>query len=208
MRNIFLLCAMALGAITLSAQDIKLVAPSTEGGLSVMATFWNRHSERKISDKMLSDQDLSDLLFAASGINRPESGNITAPTAMNRQEIDLYVFMPSGVYQYRKENHTLVKVADGDQRALVAGFQDFVKTVPVTCLLVINYEKFGRSDEGAVKMAYADAGIMSENIAIMCAGRGLVTVPRATMDSKGISTLLKLSDKQVPALNLPVGYGK
>lgn len=209
----FLFIMALTTATTISAETpTPLVEPSRMGGLSIMETLWNRHSDREFSDKMLSDQDLSDLLFAASGINRAEEGKLTAPSALNTQEIDLYLFTSEGVFKYMPEGHQIKKVADGDKRPLLAGTpqfsQDFVLEAPVGLLTVANPQKFDRMPEMASMMAITDAGIMSENVCMFCAGRGLSVVPRATMDREAISKLLNLPNESILVLNLPVGYPK
>ena len=207
-----LLAIMTITASSLSAAaagDIQLVSPSKTGGMPIMETLWNRHSDREFSNKNLSEQDLSDLLFAASGINRPADGKITSPTALNTQEIDVYLFSKEGVFKYIPQGHMLHKVSDGDHRQLLAGTpqfsQDFVLEAPVT---VANPQKFDRMPEMAQMMAITDAGIMSENICMFCAGRGLAVVPRATMNREAISSLLGLPNEAILVLNLPVGYPK
>lgn len=203
-------------AITASANiasaetPVPLVQPSKTGGLSIMETLWNRHSDREFSERMISDQDLSDLLFAASGVNRLEDGKLTAPSALNAQEVDLYLFTQEGVFMYIPNGHRLQKVADGDKRPLIAGTpefsQDFVMEAPVILLTVANPQKFERISEMANMMAITDAGIMSENVCLFCAGRGLSVVPRATMDREAIAKLLNLPKEAILVLNLPVGY--
>jgi nitroreductase len=139
----------------------------------------------------------------------------TAPTAMNRQEIRLFVFTKAGVYEYDAKANKLIKKADGDKRELMAsnggnaGFkQDFVLNAPVSLLMVIDYDKFGSSDEKATMMCCVDAGNISENINLYCQAVGLATVPRATHDTNSIKALLGLTDKQLPIMNNPVGYAK
>lgn len=212
-KKLIAIMALTVSSLAASAQtERQLLQPSKSGGLSIMETLWNRHSDREFSDRMLSDQDMSDLLFAASGVNRIEEGKITSPTALNTQEIDLYVFTKDAVYKYIPDGHKLHKVVDGDHRKIVAGTaqfsQDFVLDAPVCLLIVANPQKFDRLPEMAQMMAIADAGIMSENICMFCAGRGLAVVPRATMDKETIMKLLKLDPRSIPVLNLPVGYPK
>lgn len=177
-----------------------------------MEALWNRHSDREFSEKMLSDQDLSDLLFAASGINRVDTGKLTAPSALNTQEIDLYLFTKEGVFKYIPNGHRLQKIHDTDNRSLLAGTpqfsQDFVMEAPVSLLTVANPQKFDRPSEMANMMAITDAGIMSENICLFCAARGLSVVPRATMNREALATLLHLPTESILVLNLPVGYPK
>ena len=173
--------------------------------LSVMEALSTRHSERAFSDKMLSDQELSNLLWAACGVNRPD-GHITSPTAMNKQEIRLYVFTAKGVSEYLPQTNELKEIAKGDHRDKVAGRQAFAKAAPVSLVMVGDYNKFGSTGDHAKVMVAVDAGIVSENINLYCAAAGLATVPRATMDVEAISKLLGLSSNQQPILNNPVGY--
>lgn len=198
------MACMFAGVQAQGLKPLKLSKPDTKRGLPVMTALEKRHSTREYAGKKLELQDLSDLLWAATGVNRPESGKRTAPTAMNRQEIDVYVCLPEGAYLYDAASHTLNPVAEGDVRAAVAGGQEFVKTAPVCLVLVADLDKF----KGEVLMPAMDAGIVSQNISLFCAGTGLVTVPRASMDHSQLKKALKLKDSQRPLMNHPVGYAK
>jgi SagB-type dehydrogenase family enzyme len=210
--------AMALTgcALSVSAQDISLPAPDlSEKSMSVVEALKTRHSVREFdATKELSNQQISNLCWAAFGMSRDDNHR-TAPTAMNRQEIRLFVFTKAGVYEYDAKANKLIKKADGDKRELMAsnggnaGFrQDFVLNAPVSLLVVIDYNKFGSSDEKATMMCCVDAGNISENINLYCQAVGLATVPRATHDTNSIKALLELTDKQLPIMNNPVGYAR
>jgi len=210
MKHIFITIVtfFAVAATVASAQTVKLPAPDMNRQTSqFMETLQNRRSIRDFSEKELSQQDLSDLLWAAQGKSRKD-GRMTSPTAMNRQEILVYVFTKDGVSLYNHDDHELIKVLDGDHRGLCAGSQAAVKKAPVFLLLVADFGKFGSKNDHAVMMVYADAGIVSENINLFCAATGLATVPRGVMDNAGLVKLLGLSDKQIPVLNNPVGFQK
>lgn len=208
MKRVFSLVALMLMGISCFAQTTNLPKPNLQRQtLSVMETFQQRKSSREYSLEQLSEQDLSDLLWAACGVNR-ENGNLTAPTAMNRQEIRLYVVCEMGVSLYDPKTHTLTQVVEGDHRGLIAGSQSFAKEAPVSLLMVGDFEKFGSTNPHAQAMVAVDAGIVSQNIDIFCAAAGLATVPRATMDVKVLQSLLGLNENQVPLLNNPVGYPK
>ena len=133
-------------------------------------------------------------------------------TIVNRQEVRLFVFTENGVYEYNAKANTLVEKAKGDKRGLIAGGngfkQDFAATAPVSLLMVIDFEKFGKSDTKAMQMGCVDAGNVSENINLYCQSVGLVTVPRATHDTEGIRSLLGFTEKQLPIMNNSVGYEK
>ena len=169
--------------------------------------MWNRQSGTEFGERMLSLQDLSTLLFAAVGVNR-EDGRLTSPTARNRQEIRVFVFTAEGVCEYLNKENALKPVAAGDHRALIADRQEWAKTAPVSLLLVADEVKFGSSDANAKAAMAIDAGIVCENINMFCAGMGLVTRPRMSMNTAAIKQLLGLDDTQTPLLNNPVGYAK
>lgn len=206
MKKSFLLGTALLASLNIFAQDIKLPEPDTSGGLPINKALAERHSVRSFdSSKALSMQTVSDLLWAACGINREESGFRTNPTARNFQEIDAYWFDSNGVYRYSPQENTLIEIIKGDYRSLIAGAefkQDFVLEAPASIVLVADTTKPG------LTAALIDAGIACENINIFCAGNGLATVPRMTMDVNGIQKLLSLPDTSLPVLNNPVGYEK
>ena len=210
MKSITLFAIMTLitGILTGQAvQDIKLNAPDMERGLTIMKAFEKRASATSFSSRDLSLQDLSDLLWASNGINRPESGKRTAPTAVNAQDVDIYVLLRSGAYLYDQKTHTLKGIAAGDNRKLVSDRQTTFANAPVMLVLVSDVSRF-RGDDDARKLSWGamDAGIVSQNVSLFCAGAGLVTRPRASMDIEGLKKLLQLNGTQHPLLNNPVGY--
>lgn len=206
MKKLSLVTTFLLMGISCFAQTTKLPTPDMKRQtISVMETYKQRKSVREYSAKALSEQDLSDLLWAAQGQNR-EDGHLTSPTAMNRQEIRLYVFTEKSVSLYDPQANTLTQVASGDHRGIMASGQNFVKNAPVVLLMVADMDKFRSNNQHAQWMVAVDTGIVCENINLFCSAAGLCTVPRGTMDSKAISTLLGLNDNQIPLINNPVGY--
>ena len=206
MKKQSLVTTFLLMGISCFAQTTKLPTPDMKRQtISVMETYKQRKSVREYSAKALSEQDLSDLLWAAQGQNR-EDGHLTSPTAMNRQEIRLYVLTEKSVSLYDPQANTLTQVASGDHRGIMASGQDFVKNAPVVLLMVADMDKFRSNNQHAQWMVAVDTGIVCENINLFCSAAGLCTVPRGTMDSKAISTLLGLNDNQIPLINNPVGY--
>lgn len=214
MKKNILALTLALFTSTAFAQDIKLPEPDMkQQSMTVVEALKTRHSVRNFdASKELTNQELSNLCWAACGVSR-DAEHRTAPTARNRKEIRLFAFTKTGVYEYDATSNTLIKKADGDHRKLMAsngggGFsQNFVMDAPVSLLMVIDFDKFGSNNEQAVMMGCVDAGNVSENINLYCQSVGLVTVPRATHDKAGIRKLLGLTDKQLPIMNNPVGYG-
>jgi SagB-type dehydrogenase family enzyme len=207
-----LLCLFVLINVlnSINAQELKTIAlnpPDKTRGLPVMQALEKRASASKFTSDKLKLQDLSDLLWAADGINRPELKKRTAPSAMNAQDIDLYVFMAEGVYIYNASGQSLDPVVSGDQRLLAAGRQADIANASVILLIVSDISRFpGGENTMKLSLAAMDAGLVSQNISIFCAGVGLSTRPRATMDLVKLKEVLKLKDTQYPLLNNPVSY--
>ena len=140
-----------MASLSMQAQDIKLPAPNVNRStMSVMQALNTRHSVRDYSSKELSQQELSDLCWAACGKSRDDDHR-TAPTAMNRKEIRLYVFTAKAVYEYKAVDNILAQVATGDHRDIVAASQKFASEAPVSLLMVIDYKLFGSSAEHDVR---------------------------------------------------------
>jgi SagB-type dehydrogenase family enzyme len=192
-----------------STKTLLLNPPDITRGLPYMKALSLRASATEWDTTNLSLQDLSDLLWAANGVNRPEIGKRTAPSAMNAQDIDVYVFMKSGVYLYDAKKHLLELVIDNDYRSSIAGMQEAVAKAPVVCLLVSDISRF-TAGEDSLRLFWAatDAGIVSQNISIFCASVGLATRPRASMDQQKLRQILNLKDSQHLMLNNPVSYKK
>ena len=201
----FLLIVLASSMFAQNSKTVPLPPPDTDRGLPLMKAMSLRASATDWDSTALKNQDLSDLLWAANGINRPETGKRTAPSAHNAQDIDIYVCMNSGVYLYNAGKHQLEWVLDSDCRALAAGVQKRVAAAPVNCLLVSDTSRFKTGDD-AEKLfwAAADAGIVSQNISLFCASVDLATRPRALMDHQKLRQLLKLKESQLLLLNHPV----
>lgn len=184
---------------------IILPKPDKTRGLPIMQAFDARASVREWSSQKLTQQDLSDLLWAANGINRPDEGKRTAPSAMNAQDIDIYAFMEEGIYLYDPKQHALNQVVSGNFMDL-PGKTD----APVNIVMVSDVSRF-RAGTDSLKLIWAsmDCGIVSQNIALFCAGTGLKTRPRAGFPGAlKIRELLKLKETQLLLLNNPVGYEK
>ena len=207
--QLLLLCLFISVATFAADKVIRLPKPNLNRNSEVMEAFANRHSTREYAAKALTLNDLSDLLWAANGINRPEEGKRTAPSAMNKQDVDVYVVLPEGTYLYDAKAHQLNLVAEGDHRGAVAGGQAFVKSAPVSLLLVSDLSRLGDAkNTHTLLMGAVDAGIVSQNISIFCSAAKLATVPRASMDTAKLKSVLKLTDTQLPLMNHPVGYHK
>jgi SagB-type dehydrogenase family enzyme len=204
-----LLCACLFVSSCLSAQvagPIVLPKPRMEGGKPLMEALGARKSTRDYSEKELPPQVLSDLLWAAFGINRPDSGKRTAPSARNWQEIDIYVATAAGLFRYDAVNHRLDPVVGQDVRAQT-GQQPFVAAAPVNLVYVADYAKMGSAPE-TVKDFYAagDTGFISQNVYLFCASEGLATVVRGLVDREALSKKMGLKDNQRITFAQTVGY--
>lgn len=207
--QLLLVCLMLSAAAFAADKVVKLPKPNLNRSGAVMKALSERQSTREYASKALSLADLSDLLWAANGINRSDSGKRTAPSAMNKQDVDVYVVLPEGTYLYDAKNHQLNLVAEGDHRGAVAGGQAFVKTAPVSLVLISDISRFGDAKSARNQLMGAmDAGIVSQNISLFCSSANLATVPRASMDFDQLKKVLKLKETQMPMMNHPVGYFK
>jgi len=150
---------------------------------------------------------LSNLLWAAFGINRPDSGKRTAPTAMNMQEIDIYVATADGLYLYNAKENALEPILSEDIRA-ATGPQPFVKDAPVNLVFVADFAKMRGSEENKVFYSATDTGFVSQNVYLFCASEGLATVVRGYVEKDKLAKVMKLRDDQKIILAQTVGYPK
>jgi nitroreductase len=172
-----------------------------------MQALKERKSDREFASRKIPDQVLSNMLWAGAGINRPD-GRRTAPTARNRQEIEIYVVTAEGASLYEPKAHALKLVAAGDFRTQ-AGTQDYVKDAPVNLVYVADTAKMrGVSAEDILLYAGADTGFVSQNIYLFCASEGLATVVRAMVDRTALAKALSLRPEQRIILAQSVGYPK
>lgn len=212
MRKLFLIGAVLAASLNYAcaqSETIQLAKPSATYNTDIMKAFRDRHSTHDgYATKALSNQQLSDLLWAANGYNRPAEKKRTAPSCMNWQDIDIYVCTAEGAYLYDAATSTLKLVNKGDFRRDVAGRQTGVAQAPVSLVLVSNTARTGRAGSQTLTMQAIDAGIVSQNISLFCSGAGLATVARGTMDKEALKKDLKLNEDQVLLLNHPVGYAR
>ena len=154
---------------------------------------------------MIDLQTLSTLLWAACGISDPASGKITAPSAVNMQDIKVYVCSEMGVCLYNPKTNALEVITDKDIREFLAAGQRFVMDVPVNLLLVS--DQSGR-DRKNTQYGDMDAGYVSQNIYLACTALGLSTVARAMMNKEEVRKVLNLPEGANIELNHPIGFKK
>jgi SagB-type dehydrogenase family enzyme len=187
-------------------EAIQLPAPCMEGGMPLMQALKERQTRRNFSERKLPLQVLSDLLWAAFGISRPESGKRTAPSAKNFQEIDIYVALAEGLYLFDAKAHSLKPILGQDIRALT-GMQSFVKTAPVNLVYVADYSRVEERSAGNNSLySGADTGFIAQNVYLYCASKGLATVVRAWIDRPALAEAMKLRADQEIVLSQTVGY--
>ncbi|HXK44808.1 MAG TPA: SagB/ThcOx family dehydrogenase, partial [bacterium] len=212
MKKIFSVCLLVAAIVVFAGeneiQPVKLPKPQITGGKPLMEALSARKSMREFGSQELPLQTISNLLWAAFGINRPESGKRTAPSAANWQEIDIYIAIPKAVYVYDAKTNILKPVISGDLRAHF-GRQAFVKTAPVVLAYVADYSKMGRASQ-TDKDFYAatDTGFISQNVYLFCASEGLNTVVLGVVDRDTLARTLNLKPEQKIILTQPVGYPK
>jgi nitroreductase len=190
-----------------SAPAIALPPPRKHGGVPLAEALAKRHSSRDFAGKALPLPLLSDLLWAAFGVNRPDGGR-TAPSALNAQEVDVFVALPTGAYLYDAAAHELQLVAASDLRR-VTGYQDFVDEAPMDLVYVADHRRMGLVPVGKREaFAYTAAGAIAQNVYLFAASRGLAAVIRAWIDTDAIANALGLSHDQQVLLSQTVGYPK
>lgn len=191
---------------------LALPAAEQQGGMPLMEAFKARKSGREFSPEALAVQQLSNLLWAAMGINRAESGGYTVPSTMFANEIDVYVAMPEGLYHYAPESHELHLIVASDVRP-VTGYQDFVDNAPLDLIYVANHGRMKLIPESR-REAYAAAcvGTISQNVYLYCASAGLSTVLRGWFDSKALGAAMSLTEAQhivlTQTVGMPASYAK
>ena len=208
MRRLALFAAfIGCAAVAQTPQPLSLPAPQMEGGKPLMQCLKERKTTREFSPEKLSPQMLSSLLWAAWGINRPD-GHRTAPSANNRQEIDIYVATADGLYLYEAKPHRLLPVLAKDVRALT-GSQPFVAQAPVNLVYVADFAKMGdRPVEVKTFYSAANTGFIAQNVYLFCASEGLAAVVRGMVPKDDLTKAMGLRPDQRITLSQTVGYPK
>lgn len=209
MRKLFLslIIAIIFGGIATAQSTIQLPEPQKNGGMPLMEALAKRSTARAFSTKEISNKQLSNILWAAFGVNRAD-GKRTAPSTMNFQGTDIYVLLKSGAYIFDAKNNKLTQVLSEDIRVM-GGTQTFVKDAPVQLILVSDLSKLGKgSNEEKMNISNIDAGYISQNIYLCCVSEGLVTGARGSVDHKALAAKLKLRQDQSIVIAHSVGYAK
>jgi len=208
MRKLFLALlglALMFSCFAQAPEKIKLPEPQKTGGMPLYEALNNRQTNRNFSSKQLSEQELSNLLWCANGVNRG-NGKRTAPSARNAQEIDIYVATANGTYFYNADGNMLEMVVPEDHRKEMTG-QSTVVEAPVTLIFIANYDKMEKFNEEAREFYGAtDCGYVSQNVYLYCAANKLNTVVLGGINRDFIRDILQVNGKAI--LIQPVGYPK
>jgi nitroreductase len=196
-------------ALAQTVQTIVLPAPVTTGGKSLMQALKDRQSIREYADRPLSNQDLSNLLWAAWGVNRTADDGRTAPRWRDAYLLDIYLTRTDGVWRYEPKNHRLVFHMAGDLRGQTTTGQPFVATVPLNLVYAVDTSKMTSATENEKSaVAGATAAVTGENVYLFCASAGLATVLRGSVPGEALAKTLKLAPGQIIQFAQTVGYPK
>jgi nitroreductase len=200
--------AAAQGIAAQEPTVMELPVPRADGGKPLIQTLRLRRSIREYADRPLPTQVLSDLLWSAFGINRPASGDRTAPYWRHIMVIDVYATMADGVWLYDPKRHALLSHLRADIRAQT-GMQDFVATAPLNLVYVAHGERMQDiTPEERRLYASVDTAFIGQNVYLFCASEGLATVFRGAVDYKKLASTMQLGTDQFVTFAQTVGYPK
>ncbi|MBM4329048.1 MAG: SagB/ThcOx family dehydrogenase [Deltaproteobacteria bacterium] len=206
--TVLLALMLSGGVLAQESKPISLPQPQLDGGKPLMQVLKARKTSREFSDQKISEQVLSNLLWAAFGINRPDSGRRTAPSSFNRQEMDVYVAAPEGLFLYDAKEHSLKPILSTDIRAQT-GRQNTAKEAAMNLVYVADLAKMGDAPEAEkIPTAWADAAFICQNVYLFCASEGLATGVRAAIDRDALAKTMKLRPDQRITLAQHIGYPK
>jgi len=211
-KVIFTYLTIVLISLSITAQDITLPAPDRKGGKPLMQALNERQTTRTFTEDNLTQQQLSDMLWAAWGINRADQKKRTAPSAMNYQEIDVYVALPGGLYVYVSESNTLRMINNKDIRK-TTGTQSYVNNAALNLVYVADMGKAGKKegvkiDDSDLFMSYSDAAFIAQNVYLYCASANLGCVVRGSIPKEKLALELGLRSNQLIILAQTVGVPK
>jgi len=207
---IILLICLAGTTFTFAQETkpVELPPPQTDIGKPLMQVLRLRQTARAFDTRALPVQELSNLLWAAFGINRPESGKRTAPSAMNWQEIDVYVALPEALYLYDAKTNILKPIVSKDLRE-ATGRQPFVKDAPLNLVYVADAAKMKNANaQDQILYSAADVGFIAQNVYLYCASQGLAAVMRGLVDREALAKVMNLRPDQKVMFAQTVGYPK
>ncbi len=207
--KLLFLFVINMASVQIKSQDIVMPQPDKTGGKPLMQALNERQTIREFTKDNLTLQQLSDLLWAGWGVNRPDLKKRTAPSSRNVQEIDVYVALPAGLYLYDAASNLLKQIHAKDIRSL-CGTQDFVATAPLNLIYVADMGKLGKKEGDEIKEAdllssYANTGFIAQNVYLYCASANLGCVIRGMVPKDKLSPEMGLRPNQIIILSQTVG---
>jgi nitroreductase len=203
-----ILTLLVVSQVISQPKTIALPQPARKGGMPLMEALDKRSSTREFADTKLPEQTLSNLLWAAWGINREGEGKHTAPSSNNKQEIDIYVFKADGVFKFIPKGHSL-EVVSGDDIRSFCGKQDFVASAPLNLIYIADLTRTDQKDFTVEPLAsYSNAGFIAQNVYLFCASEGLGAVVRGWVDKEVLQEKLQLKSGQKIILAQTIGFPK
>jgi len=201
--------AASPGAVREALSPIELPAPRSDFGVSLSEALRARRSMRELDpSRSLPPLVLSELLWCAYGVNRPATGDRTAPSWRHALETEIFAALPAGVWRYDPVAHRLIPHLAGDIRA-ETGVQDFVGSAPLDLIYVSNAEHLSElTPQERYRVASADTGFIGQNVYLYCAAAGLATVFRGSLDTTRLARVLGLGRSQFVTFAQSVGYPK
>jgi SagB-type dehydrogenase family enzyme len=198
--------ALLQPTLSYGSDTVQLPAPQMHGGMPLMEALSQRRSIRSFAETDLDEATLSALLWAAFGINRPESGDRTAPSWRGSKETDIHVARADGVWLYDPGSHSLHQVLEGDIRA-ETGRQPFVEAAPVVLIYVADRSRMAEAPEEDHRLyAHVDTALIAQNVYLFAASQGLATVILGNVDKPALAAALGLGDDQILTFTQPVGH--
>jgi nitroreductase len=186
---------------------LELVKPELTKTFTLMRALNERKTNREITSEPVTERQLSELLWAANGMNRPD-GKRTAPSTQNRQMTDIYVVLETGIFFYNPTLHNLTRIAEGDHRTL-AGTQPFVTNAPVNLVFVSDLAKFNSSyppeDSDLLMWAGVEAGAQAQNVYLYGASEGLAVVIRGSVNREELGKVMGLSPEKIIVVAQTIG---
>jgi nitroreductase len=186
---------------------LELVKPGLSKSFPLMKALNERKTNREITSEPVTGQQLSEILWAANGMNRPD-GKRTAPSTQNRQMTDVYVVLETGIYLYNPVLHNLTRIATGDHRNLT-GTQPFVQNAPVNLVFVSDLAKFSSSyppeNLDLLMWAGVEAGAQAQNVYLYGASEGLAVVMRGSVNREELGNAMGLSKEKIIVIAQTIG---
>ena len=212
MKKVLLTALLMMFAVSAYAENIRLPEPEKTGGMTLLEALTLRRTEREFGDKDFNIQELSNLLYSAGGVNRPE-GLLVYPVGMGVQDTKIFVIMREGVYEYNPQAHSLEQIEYGDHRADCNPHNDFAGKASVNLVYVHDldaWQKFMTAErpipkEAAIRMGMFHSGAIMQNVYLFAASQNWNCVVQGSFDNAKLRELLKLNDSQTITLLHSIG---